>query len=432
MTTLDQLRSGALAGATRLDLQAGLRELPPEVFELADTLEVLNLNGNQLTDLPADLPRLKRLKVLFCSNNPFTLLPEVLGQCPALEMIGFKACAISQVPAASLPSALRWLILTDNHIETLPEVFDGLPRLQKLMLAGNRLSRLPASLAHCVALELIRIACNHLDELPTWLLRLPRLAWLAFAGNAGLGQHGSPGYPTMAWEAFRVGQPLGEGASGIVYEAWSAAEQAVALKCYRAGRTSDGTPTDEIAASLQAGRHPNLIAAQAELTGHPEGLPGLVMDRIGAGYRTLAAPPSFETCTRDCYPSDTRFTPGQASTLLSGIAGAASHLHQRGISHGDLYAHNVLVDGNGHALLGDFGAASRYARNDRGLATALEAIEVRALGIMLEEVSLRCAQPPAHWGTLARACQQPDTQARPCLDEVRARLLSDQTTSTEA
>ncbi|WP_040262778.1 leucine-rich repeat-containing protein kinase family protein [Pseudomonas massiliensis] len=425
MTTLDQLRAGALAGATRLDLQADLKEVPPEVYGLADTLEVLNLNGNQLKHLPADLPRLKRLKVLFCSNNPFTELPEVLGQCPALEMIGFKACAIRQIPAASLPPALRWLILTDNHIKTLPEVFDGLPRLQKLMLAGNCLTGLPASLAHCGALELIRIACNDLIELPSWLLRLPRLAWLAFAGNPGFAEHQRRGRPAMAWTTFRVGRPLGEGASGIVYEAWSATNEAVALKCYRAGRTSDGTPTDEIAASLQAGQHPNLIAAHAELTGHPEGLPGLVMERIGTGYRNLAAPPSLETCTRDCYPGDTWFTLEQASTLLSGIASAAAHLHRRGISHGDLYAHNVLVDSSGHGLLGDFGAASRYTRADQDQARALEAIEARALGIMLEEISLRCAQPAEHWAGLARACQQPDTLARPSLEEVRARLLSD-------
>ena len=80
MHTLDLLRSGALAGTRRLDLNAaGLTHLPPEVFALADTLEVLNLSDNQLTHLPHDLPRLHRLKVMFCSGNPFTHLPEVLG-----------------------------------------------------------------------------------------------------------------------------------------------------------------------------------------------------------------------------------------------------------------------------------------------------------------------------------------------------------------
>ncbi len=55
MHTLEQLRSGALAGTRRLDLACGLTELPDEIFALADTLEVLNLSGARLA-APADPP----------------------------------------------------------------------------------------------------------------------------------------------------------------------------------------------------------------------------------------------------------------------------------------------------------------------------------------------------------------------------------------
>ena len=62
---LAQLRSGALRGITRLDLSAGLTELPPEIVALADSLEILNLSHNRLTDLPDWLPELKKLRVIF-------------------------------------------------------------------------------------------------------------------------------------------------------------------------------------------------------------------------------------------------------------------------------------------------------------------------------------------------------------------------------
>ncbi len=39
------------------------------------------------------------------------------------------------------------------------------------------------------------------------------------------------------------------------------------------------------------------------LDGHPDGVQGLVMERISTDYRTLAGPPSFESCTRDVYPA---------------------------------------------------------------------------------------------------------------------------------
>ncbi len=116
MHTLSLLRSGQLAGSQRLDLSCGLTHFPAEIYDLADTLEILNLSGNALSNLPDDLPRLHKLRVIFCSDNQFTHVPEVLGQCPKLEMTGFKANQIRHLSAASLPRALRWLILTDNQL----------------------------------------------------------------------------------------------------------------------------------------------------------------------------------------------------------------------------------------------------------------------------------------------------------------------------
>ena len=111
MDTLDQLRAGQLAGSTRLDLACGLSDFPREIFDLADSLEILNLSGNALSQLPDDLHRLTRLRVLFCSDNLFTELPACVGQCTALTMIGFKANAIETVPAAALPPLLRGQLL---------------------------------------------------------------------------------------------------------------------------------------------------------------------------------------------------------------------------------------------------------------------------------------------------------------------------------
>ncbi|MER1157356.1 protein kinase, partial [Pseudomonas aeruginosa] len=88
-------------------------------------------SGNALDSLPDDLGRLHRLKVLFCSANDFDELPAAVGDCPALSMVGFKSNRIERVPAAALPPALRWLILTDNRIATLPEELGRRP-LQKL------------------------------------------------------------------------------------------------------------------------------------------------------------------------------------------------------------------------------------------------------------------------------------------------------------
>ncbi len=260
MHTLEQLRSGALAGVRRLDLSCGLREVPAEVFDLAETLEVLNLSGNQLSQLPHDLVRLKKLKVIFCSDNPFTRLPDVLGACESLQVVGFKACRIADVPGAALPPALRWLIVTDNALATLPTALGERPALQKLMLAGNRLSGLPDALADAQRLELIRLAANQFTQLPAWLTRLPRLGWLALAGNPlGWSCPAPAALPGVAWEHLRLQELLGEGASGHIYKVLGPGGQDdAALKLFKGAVTSDGLPEHERDACLVAGQHPAL------------------------------------------------------------------------------------------------------------------------------------------------------------------------------
>lgn len=426
MDTLAKLRAGQLAGHTRLDLSCGLTEFPQEVFQLADTLEVLNLSGNALNRLPDDLHRLTRLRILFCSDNQFTELPACLGQCAQLSMIGFKANQIESVPGAALPPLLRWLILTDNRIEYLPEELGQRPLLQKLMLAGNRLHTVPASLANCERLELIRLAANRFTELPEAVLALPGLSWLAYAGNPlrddASAHLEADNTPNIEWSHLELGQKLGEGASGIIYQAqWGApgkAAQSVAVKLYKGSITSDGSPLNEMNACIAAGQHPNLIKVLGRVTGHPDHTAGLVMELIDPSFMNLAALPSFDTCSRDVYAPTTRFTYASALRIARGIASAAGHLHAQGICHGDLYGHNILYSHDGNCLLGDFGAACFHALDDSPQTRALQRIEVRAFGILLGELLERIDSGMSHqqrvqWEDLQQRCTQPDVLARP-------------------
>ena len=438
MHTLEQLLDGSLAGATRLQLSCGLTAFPREIFDLADTLEILDLSGNALSALPDDLPRLKKLRIIFCSANQFTELPVVLGQCAQLSMIGFKSNRIAHVPAASLPPALRWLILTDNRIAALPASIGRCTGLQKLMLAGNLLSELPVALADCSKLELLRIAANRLTTLPRWLLDMPRLAWLAFAGNpfsaadeAAVTRDADRG--GIAWNSLRLGQQLGEGASGVIYQAKLLAgadasfadARDVAVKVFKGAVTSDGLPKCELAACIGAGAHANLIPVLGEVLDHPHDVHGCVMALIDPGFGNLAGPPSLESCTRDVYAADTRFSLATLVRLARGIAAAAAHLHGRGIMHGDLYGHNILCTDRGEAMLGDFGAASVFDCRGKD-AARLQRLEVLAFGVLLGELLARCDEANAAPGlaALQQACVQADTGARPVFDDIGRSLMA--------
>ena len=420
--TLSLLRAGKLTGAKRLDLSCGLTEFPREIFELAESLEILNLSGNHLSDLPGDLARLSELKILFCSNNDFRHLPPVIGQCPQLEMVGFKSNQIAKVPADALPPQLRWLILTDNRIEGLPTSIGRCHRLQKLMLAGNRLATLPDEMAGCHALELLRLSANRLNSLPEWLFELPRLSWLAFSGNPlspSPDHSGSMG--GIAWDELEIHEVLGEGASGTIHRGtWGL--RPVAVKIFKGAMTSDGLPADEMSACLLAGAHPHLIAILGAVRGHPAGAEGLVMEFIPEDFSSLAAPPSWDSCTRDVYRDDLRFSRIALLRIAKSMAKVGRYLHEAGILHGDFYAHNMLVDPAGGSYLGDFGAASFHPPGIP--AQKLERLEVRAFGCLLEELAERCEGDAIDLHDLARSCLNSQPSARPLFADI-ARALEE-------
>lgn len=244
----------------KIDLSnEGLVYFPEELFELSDTLEFLNMGGNKLSALPERIVEFKKLRIMFFAQNCFEEIPVQLGKMDSLFMLSFKSNRLKRVDPESLSPSVCWLILTDNQIEVLPSTIGRLLHLRKLMLAGNRLTALPEELSSCKELELLRIAANQLPALPMWLLQMPCLSWLAYSGNPIAASAAEPLLPPVdiPWSQLQLGEVLGQGASGVVRRA-SWAEKppcdesryeggdAVAVKLFRAGMTSDGLPEDEM------------------------------------------------------------------------------------------------------------------------------------------------------------------------------------------
>ena len=222
---------------------------------------------------------------------------------------------------------------------------------------------------------------------------MPRLSWLGYSGNPVCAEaearalSGQVTLTQIPWASLQLKQKLGEGASGVIYQAALAdASQEVAVKVFKGALTSDGLPHSEIAAYVSAGSHPYLINLLGKVTDHPDGTQALIMQLIDPSYRNLAAPPSLQSCTRDVYADGLRFSLHDALHVACGVASLARQLHSRGLTHGDLYAHNTLIGAEGHAVLGDFGAAAFYDQSDLVVAQALEQIEVRAFGCLFEEL----------------------------------------------
>lgn len=101
-----------------LDLSGqGLRTLSPALFSY-EFLQELYIASNRLTYLPADIGRLRHLRVLEASNNLISELPPEIGMC----------------------TNLKSLFLFDNQIRDLPFELGSLYLLEMLGIEGNPLN----------------------------------------------------------------------------------------------------------------------------------------------------------------------------------------------------------------------------------------------------------------------------------------------------
>ncbi|MFN8436898.1 MAG: leucine-rich repeat-containing protein kinase family protein [Cytophagales bacterium] len=421
--TLADLKAGKLKGIKHLKISENITEFPLEIFELADTLEILDLSQNQLQGIPDDFSTLSKLKIFFASENPISIFPEVLGTCTNLEMIGFKACNIEFIPTNAFPPKLRWLILTQNKISSIPDSLGKCVRLQKCMLAGNQLKTLPETLKNCVNLELLRISANQFDQLPECVLKLPKLAWLATAGNPFCETSLSlTELETLEYSDFEIKEILGQGASGIIHLAnYIPENKNYALKIYKNDITSDGYVDSEILATLLAGNHAHKVTVKALVKGAPDNKKIVAFELIPNTFYNLGVSPTFESCSRDVFASDFKLSSSELLKLCIQMCEIATHLHDMYIMHGDLYAHNTLIDKDKNLLFGDFGAGLYYKNQEPILRDFFEKLEVRAFGYFIDDLDKFAPEIP-QLIQLKQKCLHEHFSERPNFKEILAAL----------
>eukprot|EP01036_Dinobryon_divergens_P050642 gene50642-67805_t len=158
-------------------------------------------------------------------------------------------------------------------------------------------------MSNCQDLELVRLAVNQLVDIPNWLLSAPKLSWIALAGNPCIPstQDMTSNLEEVSWEDIEVQEILGQGEV-----------------------TSDGVPADEMAIASSIGSHPHIQQVLAKVINAPS--LALLFKLIDPSFTSLGGPPSFDTVTRDTYPSSQTFSLPFIVNVICGIASAATHL----------------------------------------------------------------------------------------------------------
>ncbi|GIL63161.1 hypothetical protein Vafri_17275 [Volvox africanus] len=363
-----------------------LTRIPTEIGRLSRSLIQLDLGTNKLTEVPAQLCELTALQTLNLMANELEHLPESIGNLRNLRLLGLKSNKLTELPSSvSKLTSLVELFITNNRLTDLPEGMSRCTSLVKLQASFNAFTALPACLLHLPNLELLRVAVCGIRTLPVGLLEdgsMPHLAWFSMAGNPVCPDPPAPapGLPVVEVDDLDLGMKLADGASGEVFRAvWRG--DLVAVKFFRGDVSPDGRAEDEVALAI-ALQHPHLTQVLAKVK-HP---PGLVL-RLASG-NPLAHKPTSKNLLRCKWGDDVRFAPRRALLLAVAVADALAYIHSAGVCHGDVYAHNVLMDEDENVTLCDFGASFSY---DPRTQLFWQAMEVRAYGLLLRDVAARCA-----------------------------------------
>jgi serine/threonine protein kinase len=154
-----------------------------------------------------------------------------------------------------------------------------------------------------------------------------------------------PAHQKQQLGEFRIEGVLGQGGSGIVYDAtWG--PRRVALKVLHPSLVGTGKERAQFlteAQRLQQIMHPSVVKVLA-LGQLPDGRPYLAMERLDG--ETLAS-----VIARGALPLD------RALEVFSELCSAVAALHEQGLVHRDLKPENVFVVAGRHAVLLDFGIA---------------------------------------------------------------------------
>jgi len=181
---LKRIEEARREGTIVLDLSGqGLTEVPAELWQLTG-LTSLDLSNNQLTEVPAGLGQLTGLDYLNLASNQLTEVPAELWQLTGLTSLDLSDNHLAEVPAElGQLTGLMSLDLSDNRLTEVPAELGQLTGLRFLFLRGNQLTEVPAELGELTELEALSLASNRLTEVRAELWQLTGLDYLNLGDN---------------------------------------------------------------------------------------------------------------------------------------------------------------------------------------------------------------------------------------------------------
>ena len=139
----------------------------PESAANMVNLEVLNLDGNQVTSLGVNIvDKWPKMRSFSIQDNGVSVLPEGCVNWTELEFINCKNNQIAELPEAITD---KWkkivkIYMGGNALTALPEDIGNFDQLTELDASNNALDSIPTSLGLCYELQMLHLGNNKLLE----------------------------------------------------------------------------------------------------------------------------------------------------------------------------------------------------------------------------------------------------------------------------
>lgn len=181
----------------------------------------------------------------------------------------------------------------------------------------------------------------------------------------------TPPVACQTFGSYQLLDEIGRGGMGVVYRARHVRlDRTVALKLIRPGRAPDSVDCERFRNEADAASqldHPNIVPIYdfGEQDGQFYFTMKLIEGTSLAEWHSDQKAGCFEKPgVADTSPqADVRSQHGQIAKVMSAIARAVQHAHQRGILHRDLKPSNILIDHDAQPWVADFGLAKQIHRD---------------------------------------------------------------------
>lgn len=122
----------------------------------------MDAHSNALEELPIEVDRLERLKILNLAGNKLSFLPSNIGHLKCLVELNLQSRVIlKSIQQCDVRFSTNFNVL-DNKFKELPEGICYLSRLQKLNISSNFITRLPSLFYRLNRLEQLNVDVNQM------------------------------------------------------------------------------------------------------------------------------------------------------------------------------------------------------------------------------------------------------------------------------